>query len=380
MHRRTGLLAAVVGTVLALVLTACTAAEEPAAEPEATSPPSTSSTTATAAPSAEPDEAGSPGSPGSPGSSGSSGSSESAEPEETSEPAPRPRPVSLPALLDRQYDGGALRTGSVLARTDAYTRYFVTYRSDGRRVSGILNVPHARGPHPALVLAHGYIDPAIYVNGQGLMREQDWLARAGYVVLHTDYRNHAQSGKDPRAERQMRLGYAVDTINAVHALRKTPRFRIDDDRIGLLGRSMGGGVVYNVLVAQPGLVDAAVVFAPVSSRTIDNFNRWIRDDPGRSGLSDFVLRRYGDLRDNPRFWREVSPRTYFDRISEPVLIHHGTADESCPIRWSRATTRAMKAAGVDVRMHTYPGEPHAFVADWPQSMRRTVAFFRRHLS
>ena len=126
----------------------------------------------------------------------------------------------------------------------------------------------------------------------------------------------------------MRLGYTVDTINAVHALRKTRQVRVDDDRIGLLGRSMGGGVVYNVVVAQPGLVDAAVVFAPVSSRTIDNFNRWIRDDPGRGELSDFVLRRYGDLRENPRFWRGVSPRTYFDRITEPVLIHHGTADES----------------------------------------------------
>jgi dipeptidyl aminopeptidase/acylaminoacyl peptidase len=177
----------------------------------------------------------------------------------------------------------------------------------------------------------------------------------------------------------MRLGYTEDVINAVHALRRTTAVRVDDERVGLLGRSMGGGVVYNVLVARPGLVDAAVVFAPVSSRTIDNFDRWIRDDPGRSALSDFILRRYGEPRENPRFWREVSPRSYFDRVTEPVLIHHGTADESCPLRWSRATTRAMQRAGVDVRMHTYPGEPHAFIGGWPLSMRRSVAFFRRHL-
>ena len=49
----------------------------------------------------------------------------------------------------------------------------------------------AAGRHPAVVLAHGYIDPAVYVSGQGMRREQDWLARAGYVVLHVDYRNHA---------------------------------------------------------------------------------------------------------------------------------------------------------------------------------------------
>jgi dipeptidyl aminopeptidase/acylaminoacyl peptidase len=365
-HRRDHLLAGVGGAVLALVLAGCTADGGSTADPAPAQPASPATEEPT-----EPRPS-------------TSGTAAPGQASQTPSEAPvttvrRPRPVSLPALFVKEYDGGGLRLGDVLARTDAYTRYFVTYRSDGRRVSGILNVPTRRGPHPALVLAHGYIDPAIYVNGQGLMREQDWLARAGYVVLHTDYRNHAQSDDDPRAERTMRLGYAVDTINAVHALRRTRAVRVDEDRVGLLGRSMGGGVVYNVLTAQPGLVDAAVVYAPVSSRTADNFNRWIRDDPGRDALSDFILRRYGEPRTNPRFWRAVSPRSYFDRVTEPVLIHHGTADESCPIRWSRATLRAMKAAGVEARMRAYPGEPHAFIAGWPLSMRRTTAFLNRNL-
>lgn len=307
-------------------------------------------------------------------------SAPSSSPSATAGAAPRsPGPVSLPALFHRSYDGHALALRRTVARTDAYTSYAVTYRSNGLRVSGLLDVPRGRGPFPAVVLAHGYIDPAVYSNGQGMRREQDWLARAGFVVLHTDYRNHAFSARDPSAERRLRLGYTVDVVNAVHALRRTDRVPVDDDRVGLVGRSMGGGVVYNVLVAQPGLVDAAVVYAPVSSRTQDNFDRWIRDDPGRSGLSDYILRHYGEPRANPRFWREVSPRTYFDRITEPVLIQHGTADETCPIRWSRASLRALRNAGVDARMYTYPGEGHAFAAGWPLSMRRTTAFLRRYL-
>ncbi|MGZ8738143.1 MAG: alpha/beta hydrolase family protein [Nocardioides sp.] len=349
MHNRLGLVAG----VMTLVLAACTSADPtPAATPSPSPSPASPSST-------------------------SQGPTET--PAAPTRPEPKPHPVSLPALFEKEYDGRGLRLESALARTDAYTQHAVSYRSGDLRISGILNVPVGRGPFPALVLAHGYIDPAYYANGQGLRREQDWLARAGYVVLHSDYRNHAFSSTDPAAERRMRLGYTEDVINAVHALRRTKAVRVDDERVGLLGRSMGGGVVYNVLVAQPGLVDAAVVFAPVSSRTIDNFDRWIRDDPGRRALSDFILRRYGEPRENPRFWREVSPRSYFERVAESVLIHHGTADESCPIRWSRATTRAMHLAGVDVRMHTYPGEPHAFIGDWPLSMRRSVAFFRRHL-
>jgi dipeptidyl aminopeptidase/acylaminoacyl peptidase len=292
---------------------------------------------------------------------------------------PPPDPVSVPALFTARYDGRGLALRRTLATTDAYTSYSVTYRSNGLRISGKLDVPRGRGPFPAVVLAHGYIDPAVYVNGQGMRREQDWLARAGYVVLHTDYRNHAFSAEDPTAERRLRLGYTTDVVNAVHALRRTTEVAVDDDRVGLVGRSMGGGVVYNVLVARPGLVDAAVVFAPVSSRTADNFDRWIRDDPGRSALSDLLLRRHGEPRENPRFWRQVSPRPYFDRITEPVLIHHGAVDATCPLRWSRATLRAMRRAGVDVRLRVYPGEDHAFVALWPQSMRRTTAFLRANL-
>jgi dipeptidyl aminopeptidase/acylaminoacyl peptidase len=29
------------------------------------------------------------------------------------------------------------------------------------------------------------------------------------------------------------------------------------------------------------------------------------------------------------FWRNASPVTFFDRVTEPILVHQGTADESC---------------------------------------------------
>jgi len=289
-----------------------------------------------------------------------------------------PHPVSLQALMQKEYDGRDLRLVRVTARTDAYTQHYVTYRSGDLTISGLMNVPTKPGPHPALVLAHGYIDPAVYVNGQGLMREQDYLARAGYVTLHVDYRNHAGSSNDPTSDVRLRLGYTEDVINAVLALRSGPRF-VDDDRIGLLGRSMGGGVVYNVLAVKPGLVDAAVAFAPVSSATGDNFNRWIRPDPSRAGVAQQILDRYGAPEDRPGFWRGVSPRSFFDQVSDPLLIHHGTSDDTCPIRWTYRSVEALERAGAPVRLWVYEGEEHAFVPQWPLSMSRTVAFLRRNL-
>jgi dipeptidyl aminopeptidase/acylaminoacyl peptidase len=275
--------------------------------------------------------------------------------------------------MTKKYNGSNLRLGRVLARNEAYTRYFVTYTSGTLTISGILNVPRTPGRHPGLVLNHGHIDLDIYTNGRGLMREQDYLARRGYVVLHTDYRNHAQSSKDPRSEVNLRLGYTEDAINAVLALKASPY--VDPQRIGMFGRSMGGGVTYNVLVAQPGLVKAAIVYAPVSSATADNFNRWTRQD-GADATA--ILRTHGEPARNPTFWRNVSPVNFFDRVTEPVQIHHGTADSTCPPSWSRDTLAALKTAGKQATLLTYPGEEHAFAAAWPLSMTRSVAFLKQN--
>ncbi|MGW3622449.1 alpha/beta hydrolase family protein [Streptomyces sp. NPDC000880] len=301
---------------------------------------------------------------------------EAQDPSGTPTPTPA-NPVSIPGLIERKHQGSNLRLGDVLDRTDTYTRYAMTYEANGLTISGIVNIPEGEGPFPALVLAHGYIDPAVYTTGRGLMREQDLLARNGYVVLHTDYRNHAGSDDDRDNDVNLRLGYTEDVIGAVLALRSSGRPEIDGDRIGLLGRSMGGGVVYNTLVVAPGLVDAAVVFAPVSSRPAENIDRFQRSE-GDPGVAE-IDAAHGTPQENPTFWEEVAPITYVDRVTEPLLIHHGTVDESCPIAWSEQTAAAFEAAGKDVELLVYDGEGHAFGPRWPASMDATMAFFDQHL-
>ncbi len=301
----------------------------------------------------------------------------------TTSPAPSDDPlpevhsrVSLPALMRQPPSGGKLRILRTEYETDAYTRYDVTYRSDDLTVSGVLIRPKGEGPFPGIVLNHGYIEPSIYVTGQGLAREQDALARAGYVVLHTDYRGHAASDPVPQLDRETRLGYTRDAVNAVAALQKLPY--VDASRMAMLGRSMGGGVTMNTLVTQPGLVDAAVIYASVSSRYLDNLNHFTRES--RPEAVTAVFDQFGTPDEQPRFYRELSPRTYFDRITEPVLAHHGTADGTCPPPWARTTQRLMREAGVDSRLSWWQGEDHAFYARWQDSMDQTLRFLRRELA
>ncbi|HKX66261.1 MAG TPA: alpha/beta fold hydrolase [Intrasporangium sp.] len=288
-----------------------------------------------------------------------------------------PDPASIQALIDEDYDGRNLRLGREGGSTSAYRQYYATYQGDGLTISGRINIPRGTGPFPAVVLAHGHVPLEEYTNGATMLRERDYLAKQGYVTLHIDYRNHAQSDDDPDNGANLRVGYAIDAINAGLALQQLES--VDPDRIGIIGRSMGGGVVYGAVVAKPGLFKAAVAYAPVSSDSIDNFNMWVRRDNDRESAAREVMARLGTPEESPETWALTSPRTYFDRITEPILIHHGTADESCPIAWSEETVAALKKAGKKVSYYVYEGQRHTFTSQWPLSIRRTEAFLEENL-
>lgn len=295
----------------------------------------------------------------------------SAGPSPSENPEPDIDPASVLGLAAADHQGDRLRLGAVRERTASYTSYDVTFRSrsvggtdpKAYRISGVLNVPRGRGPFPAAVLAHGYIDPAVYVRGQGMTRERGYLAERGYIALHVDYRNHAESDVDRTPEAGLRLGYSADVVSAVKALRglRSPLVRVDDDRIFFFGRSMGGSVVLKALVAEPGLVRGAALWASVSSLESENAARFLRSNPDYVAPSATVM-------------LANSSRPYFDRITEPVLLVHGRHDDTCPPRWARATHRALVAAGVDAQLAWYD-DGHAFGPQFDAAMRRTVRFF-----
>lgn len=294
----------------------------------------------------------------------------------TIEELPKAHPVSIQSLMKTDLDGRNLKIGKQLSATSSYKKFAITYKSGDLTISGIMNIPNGKGPFPALVLGHGYIDPAIYTSGRGLAREQDYLARNGYIVLHSDYRNHAGSDDDPENNIRFRLGYVLDVVNAAVAMRRANLPQLDTSRIGYLGRSMGGGIGYQAMVAFPYVFDSYVLYAPTSADYADNFNRWGRV---AADFAQEVSDTYGLPEDNPEFWAGISAINFFDNVNEPVLIHHGTLDDSCNIEWSRRAAEELEAKNKDVTLIEYVGEYHAFYRDWTLSMERTSAFLSRTL-
>jgi dipeptidyl aminopeptidase/acylaminoacyl peptidase len=287
-----------------------------------------------------------------------------------------PEHATLQSIVDLELDSTTLELGEQVEKNEAFTTTAVTYDSGKETVTGALSVPTSDGPHPAIVLIHGVVDPDVYEPGSGLVREQVHFAKAGYIVLSTDLRNSTAT-PDSAEALGVDLGSTLDAINAVRALRASGLPTLDDGRIAILGHSLGGLLTLNTIVTKPELVDAAVVVAPASitpSKNIDYLTTMFAATP------DKIIDEYGTPSTNPEFWSAISPRNLIDRVEVPLLIEHGTADTIIPYAWSEETATVWRHAGKQVELVPLKGEDHVLQARWNEAMTVAEQFLQRELS
>lgn len=297
-------------------------------------------------------------------------------PTATPSPTPTPHPLAaytIEGLRARDYPGGTVEIRSVLTRTEAYTRYYIAYPSDGLTITGVMHVPHGEGPFPVVILNHGYIPPSRYWSGADTWRAADYLARHGYLTIAPDFRGWGGSDSGPNF---FRTGLVIDVLNLISSLPSIPQ--ADPERVGMWGHSMGGGVTTKAIVVDA-RIRAAVLYAPVSADDREVMARWggwrrFPDTP------DPMWRAYVQAMDDPHFLRLTSPIFFMEFVTAPVQIHQGTADTTTPPRWAEAIRNALIAAGKEVEYYAYEGQGHAFEGEaWNLFMERTRQFFDKYL-
>ncbi|MEY3407693.1 MAG: hypothetical protein RL038_754, partial [Actinomycetota bacterium] len=64
--------------------------------------------------------------------------------------------LSLPQLWSQQFVGENLKLNRKVTSNSDYTRWEVSYRSNGLKITGVMNIPNGKGPFPVAILAHGY--------------------------------------------------------------------------------------------------------------------------------------------------------------------------------------------------------------------------------
>lgn len=338
-----------------------TAGETPATAPDTLTPPAATATTAAA----------------------------TTAPTVTLSPLPDPLGVTLDTLRARQFPGGPIEILRVLETTDAYTRTYIAYPSDGLRITGIMQTPPGEGPFPVVILNHGYHDRGSYWAGSGTWMAAEYLNGRGYLTIAPDYRTWGESDWGPSL---FHTGLVADVLNLISSLPSLPQ--ADPARLGMWGHSMGGGITMKVLTLDP-RVKAAVLYASNSGDDADLIARWGRGclpgetqdttacNPGEfipADLPPDMVAAYVAAAADPAMLQRIAPIYHLDRVTAPVQIHIGTADgvehNATPPEWSTKLHDAFVSAGKPAELFVYEGQGHLFSGQgWSEMMGRAGDFF-----
>lgn len=282
----------------------------------------------------------------------------------------------------REYPGSDIVVEAVLDPGANYSRYYVSYLSEGLKIYALMTIPDGPKPPtgwPVVIFNHGYIPPDVYRTTERYIAYVDEIARSGYIVFRSDYRGHDRS-EGLAGGPYTRPDYTVDVLNAVASVKRHPD--ADPNRIGMWGHSMGGYITLRSMVIT-GDIKAGVIWAGVVARYPDLYTRWTpgayEKTPAPGSWVYALEQEHGTPEQNPNFWNSISANAYLHDLKGPIQIHHGTGDHEVPVEFSEMLYNEMLEAGQPVEFYTYEGDNHNISGYFSLAMERTLQFFDRYL-
>ena len=277
-------------------------------------------------------------------------------------------PDSLAKTLVRRADGSVLgQLPSVAEEPPYYPRIEFTDEAS-KFVGSIVRPRNVDGSKKYPVIVDVYAGPG-YNRVQKMAEPyliDQWLADQGYVVVSFDGRGTPGRGRDWERALYQRFGEVplADQVSALTDLAaKHPE--LDLKRVGITGWSFGGYMSALAVLRRPDVFKAAVAGAPVTD-WLDYDTHYTERFLGLPG--DAVYAASSLIGDAPK-------------LSRPLLIIHGTADDNVYFRHSLKLIDAFEKAGRPFEFLPIAGSTH-MVLDPSlrvQIEKRTVEFFKASL-
>lgn len=246
--------------------------------------------------------------------------------------------------------GKEVRT--IADNSDYFNRYptlpkkeFFTFNSDGNELNGYIirpvNFDQSRR-YPVIMSQYSGPGSQEVLNSWSNGWE-NFFTTQGYIIMCVDGRGTGGRGKAFKDCTYRNLGKyeTIDQINAAKYAASLPY--VDSNRIGIYGWSFGG--YESIMAASLHNYAAAVAVAPVTS--------WRYYD------SIYTERYMLTPRQNEDGYTEGSPITYVDRITTPLLIMHGTADDNVHLMNTMQYVSALQNQGKTCDMFLFPNKNHS---------------------
>jgi fermentation-respiration switch protein FrsA (DUF1100 family) len=191
-------------------------------------------------------------------------------------------------------------------------RQDVTFSSSGTRCAAWLYRPDGDGPHPLVVMAHGFSA----TREQRLDAYAERFRIAGIGALVFDYRHFGASDGEPR--QLLDIPSELADYHAAIAYARTVDWA-DPDRIAVFGSSFSGGHVIEVAAADPRIA-ASISQCPFTDGRVS---------AGTLGIKNLILAVVASIRDQSGALLGREPR-YIPAVGPPGSLAVMTTPDAEP--------------------------------------------------
>ena len=243
------------------------------------------------------------------------------------------------------------------------------FDSDGKKVTGLAHMPK-NCPCPVIAQFRGYVERNIYQPGVGTGRTAEVFAKNGFISLALDFLGYGGSDNPSADVFEERFQTYTTALNLLAGIESWDRA----GKIGIWGHSNGGQIALTVLeISQKEY--PTVLWAPVSKPFPYSILYYTDEAEDRGKALRKKLAKFEQDYDVDLY----SLTNYLDRISAPLQLHQGTADDAVPQKWSDEFVKELKVKNLKLKIsyYLYPGADHNLVGAWDRVVRRDIESFRR---
>lgn len=192
----------------------------------------------------------------------------------------------------------------------------------------------------------------------------------GYIIANVEYRL-AQQAVAPAAIMDVRAAL-------IYLLKKHKQYHINPRYVIIMGSSAGGhlalmvGLLQNNHVFDNGSKTNVHIAAIIDKYGPADLNEWESMKKPSKASSSWLGAHMNDT----SFIASVSPVSYVNHSSPPVMIIHGTADHTVPYEQSVMLKNKLEAAGVHVDFYAVEGGRHGnFLKEANEEISRRIDIF-----
>lgn len=292
---------------------------------------------------------------------------------------------SIASLRVRSFAPSDVALGKVVEENDSFMSRIFYFKSENRKVSGLVNIPKLEKKLPAVILLRGFVDRSIYSPGVGSKRIGQYLAQNGFVTVAPDFLGYGESDNPSIDSLEARFQTYTTVLSLIESL---PNFNkafknskdhagisIDPQNFGIWAHSNGGQITLAILEAT-GKEIPAVLWAPVTKPFPYSVLYFTDEAEDKGKALRKVIADFEVNHDITKF----CPTTYLDWIEAPIQFHQGGSDIEVPQHWSDDFVDQMKKLKKDIEYFTYPSADHNFsTEDWNNAASRSLDYFKNKL-